>query len=316
MSEYWKSTPKYWCKHCKIYVRDTKLEKQQHEATGKHQGSLKRFLRDIHRGQERDERDKQRAKDEVERLNGVVAGRSSAGSTSTSGPSGTRKSAISPASGPRQASVSERKQQLAQLASMGVAIPDEFRREMAMAGDWQTISERPLGPTVKQEDDGDRKPDVHSIGVRKRKFGEEDQEEEDSGARVRKVWGSSLKTYPGGAHDDDEDLDFLLQKSKSSAKAKESIEAGPETIKTEQATNLEGIPAPDLDALSESRQNEGPVIKREDSNGEAKDIEAVSQLPDPIASEPKATDGTGGSGGVGGGGVVFKKRKARNIRKN
>ena len=50
MSEYWKSTPKYWCKHCGIYVRDTKLERTNHEATGKHQGALKRFLRDLHRG--------------------------------------------------------------------------------------------------------------------------------------------------------------------------------------------------------------------------------------------------------------------------
>ena len=27
--------PKYWCKHCKTYVRDTKLEKANHEATPK-----------------------------------------------------------------------------------------------------------------------------------------------------------------------------------------------------------------------------------------------------------------------------------------
>src|SRR5256885_11873454 len=93
MSEYWKSTvrrnpatpldlltefnngqPKYWCKHCSTYVKDTKFERAQHEATGKHQGNLRRFLKSIQDGHERGEREKQRARAEVERLNKVVAG--------------------------------------------------------------------------------------------------------------------------------------------------------------------------------------------------------------------------------------------------
>ncbi len=94
MSEYWKSTvstslfhvkfvlilrqPKYWCKHCKTYVRDTKLERTNHDATPKHQGNLKRFLKDLHRGHEKDEKDKERAKAEVARLNGLPVGSGSA----------------------------------------------------------------------------------------------------------------------------------------------------------------------------------------------------------------------------------------------
>ena len=57
MSEYWKSTPKYWCKHCSVYVRDTKLERTNHEATGRHQGAIKRSLRDLHRNAEQQERE-------------------------------------------------------------------------------------------------------------------------------------------------------------------------------------------------------------------------------------------------------------------
>jgi hypothetical protein len=68
MAEYWKSTasvahgmyglrltkfqPKYWCKYCEIFVKDTKFEKQQHEATGRHQGNIRRSLKGLHREQE------------------------------------------------------------------------------------------------------------------------------------------------------------------------------------------------------------------------------------------------------------------------
>ncbi|PCD42081.1 hypothetical protein AU210_004616 [Fusarium oxysporum f. sp. radicis-cucumerinum] len=127
MSEYWKSTPKYWCKHCETYVRDTKLERQNHESTAKHQGALKRFLRDLHRNHEREEREKDRAKREVERLNGVVGASSAA-----AGPS-SRPAPRAQQSAPTEASL---KKQREQLAAMGVAMPSDFRPEMAMPGEW------------------------------------------------------------------------------------------------------------------------------------------------------------------------------------
>ena len=85
MSEYWKSTPKYWCKHCSTFVRDTKLERANHDATAKHQNAVNRALRDLHRNHEREERDKERAKREVDRLNGVVSGAGSGSQASGSG---------------------------------------------------------------------------------------------------------------------------------------------------------------------------------------------------------------------------------------
>lgn len=216
MSEYWKSTPKYWCKHCKTFVRDTKLERTNHEATPKHQGNIKRFLRDLHRGHEREERDQQRAKDEVSRLNGVVSGNPSTSSGSNV-PPWQRKAAIPPlSSGPRQATPAERKQQLSQLAAMGVAVPEDFRREMAMVGDWQTLSERPLYEKAKEEEDSkDTKPpntgidrQKLNIGVRKRKYEGQDEEAEAGARVVRKGWGSTTRTCGGSS--DDVDLDALL----------------------------------------------------------------------------------------------------------
>ncbi|KAI9782733.1 MAG: hypothetical protein M1839_004721 [Geoglossum umbratile] len=284
MSEYWKSTPKYWCKHCKTYVRDTKLEKQNHEATPKHQGNLKRFIRDLHRGHERDEREKQRAKDEVERLNNVVSG-TAAGSSSHPAPPWRNKPATLPTPPtPRQITPAERKQQIAQLAELGVAIPDEFRGEMAMAGEWQTVSER----VIERHEDEDVKPDAHSTGVRKRKLLGEGSDGEDGGTATKINWGSTIKTHPG-AGDDLHDLDALLRK-KTTIKGKD---------KAKQLTG--DVPPKDGHPTDES------FIKREDSERDEKiprpppegslkdDVEVKVEEPPP-------------------GEVVFKKRKSKNIR--
>jgi hypothetical protein len=113
---------------------------------------------------------------------------------------------------------------MAQLAEMGIAIPEEYRQEMAMAGDWQITAVHPLDAHVKDEDDF--KSDGLNVGVRKRprekgEKGEEGEEEgeegeegeEDNGvaakSRVRRVWGSSTKAYPG-REEELADLDSLL----------------------------------------------------------------------------------------------------------
>lgn len=69
-----------------------------------------------------------------------------------------------------QATPAQRKQQLAQLAEMGVSIPEEFRPDMAMAGEWQVTSERIIEP------EGEKKPDALALGVRKRAVEEEEEE--------------------------------------------------------------------------------------------------------------------------------------------
>ncbi|KAK2755955.1 hypothetical protein FQN54_005752 [Arachnomyces sp. PD_36] len=306
MSEYWKSTPKYWCKHCKTYVRDTSYEKTQHEATGKHQGNLKRFLRDIHRGKEREERENQKAKDEVQRLNGIVAG-SGSGSDKQNAP-WNRKPVAPPVS--QQATANERKRQVAQLAEMGVAVPQEFRGEMALAGDWQTISERTI------EGDGkDGEGSGINIGVRKRKY-EGQEEEEEAGERVvKKGWGSTTRKYPG-FQEEDEDLDALLK----TTTAVNGRKTGRPAIKAESQ------PA---DATVKSEKVEGAedetssVIKKEESGSgvgswipENKSPEAGAAIK---AEDPGETDvppevAKESSEGQAAG-VVFKKRKPKHARK-
>ena len=203
--------PKYWCKHCKTFVRDTKLEKQNHDATPKHQGNLQRFLRELHRGNEREDREKQRAKDEVARLNGVLEGAAGLGVISSG-----RKPSVPAPTDKRQASPADRKRQLQQLADMGVAVPEEARRHMAMAGDWQIQSVTPIYEKIaaaqEEEDSKKYNPSALAVGVRKRQF-EGDEEKEEAGEKVvRKGWGSTIRTWQ---NNDDGELDNLLKVTKT-----------------------------------------------------------------------------------------------------
>lgn len=170
-------------------MRDTKIDRLQHESTGRHQGAVQRSIRNLHKNHDREERDKQRAKNEVARLNGLVGGAgTAAGAGRVARGGGDEMKA--------PAGHDERKRQLAQLAELGVAIPKEHRGEMALAGQWETVSERPV---VKEEQSEAAK----SYGVHnKRKREHEDEEDEDEhgggtggSGEGRKPWGSRFRAY-------------------------------------------------------------------------------------------------------------------------
>jgi hypothetical protein len=175
-------------------VRDTPFERKQHESTAKHQTNLKRFLRDIQNNHERDEREKQKAKAEVERLNKLTGGGTAQPVAASSTPT-IRKSTTG------ALTAVDQKRQWSQLAEMGIQVPDQFRGEMAMASNWQ------VAPKPKSEEtSGD---ESLSKGVRKRKLeGDEGEEEEQQIEQPsRKAWGKTTKSYPG---QDASNLDALL----------------------------------------------------------------------------------------------------------
>ncbi|KAJ6108320.1 hypothetical protein N7523_009643 [Penicillium sp. IBT 18751x] len=307
MAEYWKSAvshpfayyyvtpltrsfipqPRHWCKQCKIFIRDTPFEKTQHEASGKHQSSLRRFLRDIHKNNENQQKESQRAKTEVERLRKAVGGGSSASSAPSDAPS---KRAAAPA--PKPVSVEERKKQIAQLAEMGVAVPDEYRGDIALAGEWQTLSE------TKVDVEG-LEGAAKSIGVRKRKHdGDEEEDEYIPEPVARQGWGSRMKTYPG-AQDEDEDLDALLASTQDLKKPKQSLP----TNAKEEPEEQEPEPASVL-----KTEDEAPGSKnvRTDEAAQVK-IEVPGEGSLPAAAEiPPAQEETG---------PIFKKRKPKVMRK-
>ncbi len=246
-------------------------------------------MRDLHRGHEKEEKDKERAKSEVARLNGLVSGTGHAESSSSSG-FGRGPTPYIPT---LQATPSQRKQQLAQLAEMGVSIPDEFRGEMAMAGEWQVTSERIIDPNETIE----KKPEATGFGVRKR-VAPEDEEEAEAIETKKRKWGSIYRTHPGG--DDDADLDALLNKSTAKSKlASAGTEVKQESL--EGAGNeIKLLPKVDPDVGLEQKSS----IKREPSEGQVTLPDSSPPLADVDIKEEPDNAATN---------MVFKKRKAKNI---
>lgn len=306
MAEYWKSTPKYWCKFCQTYIRDTKFERQQHEATGKHQSAIQRSLRDLHRTREREDRERQRAKDEVARLNGLTASSSATAGSSAAGAKGKKPEP------PRQASAEERKRQLKQLADMGVAVPDEFRGEMALAGEWQTVAVKSLAsdaPSAYKDANLSASGALLNVGVRSKRKAEEEIEEEEAlealskgekKAPRRAGWGNSFKAYPGAkGGDPGDDIEALL--------------SGAKKVKMEEVKTEEDADEP----VKKEESTEDDGVKKEEGD---EDVKA-----DPVATEPKLSDippvkteedapEAKEDTGAAGGGVVFKKRKGKTMR--
>jgi hypothetical protein len=290
MSEHWKSTPKYWCKHCSCYVRDTKLERQNHESTAKHQGALKRFLRDLHRGHEREEREKDRARQEIARVSGVVTGSSS--SSSTTNPS-LRSTGAQP-SQTTASSEAQLKKQREQLAEMGVAMPSDFRPEMAMPGEWTVTSTRVIKD---KKDEPEVKVEATASGIRKREETEEQQEEEEAMRglfkRPRK-WGRDTKVMPGG---EDKDLDALLSGSLLSRKAPDEDDG----VKPEPADAPEG----EIKKETEEAASIDPAVKVEPQESTSA-IKSEDPENEPLV-KPETTEDVAAP-------VVFKKRKPKGMR--
>lgn len=235
----------------------------------------------MQRDQQREEREKQRAKDEVARLNGEVPG------SSAKDPPWKKKSAGGGgAPPPMQASVEERKRQMQQLADMGVAIPEEYRRDMAMVGDWQVIAQTAVrSQRMKKEESGDEdKSEVKSVGVRKRRLDEGEEEEEAVGRPAQKVWGSAFKAYPGSKAKE-EDLDALLGGTKAA-------------VQTESVVKEEDAPELPIKREDEAQYtNTAPAVAKPEADDQVKLQDAEAALP---AEAPAA-----------GSGVVFKKRKKK-----
>jgi hypothetical protein len=250
-------------------------------------------LRDLHRGHEKDEKDKERAKAEVARLNGMAAGGGSS-TTASSSSSGFGRGPT-PSLAKPQVTPSQRKQHLAQLAEMGVAIPDEFRPDMAMAGEWQVTSERIVEP------EGEKKPESMAIGVRKRAL----DEEETEAIEAKKIrWGSTYRSHQ--AEEDEGDLDTLLQNTMAKAKAPAvKIEMKVESKEVELLKVEPGVTDNEATGGLPSKLEQKPGIKREPSD-EANAIPAVNPAPQIELQQVRDESRDGG--------IVFKKRKTKNIR--
>ena len=149
-------------------------------------------MRTLHRSHERQEIEKQRAADEVARLK-----RSVSTGTSERPKTGVRNTLhLQKPFASDSASMSERKKQMSKLVEMGVVVPEEFRAEMAMAGDWHVVSEAQLEMTSPTKLEPEEK-DIPLLAKQKHNSTKGEGPRADDEDVQYRQWGTKTKQYPG-----------------------------------------------------------------------------------------------------------------------
>lgn len=174
----------------------------------------------------------------------------------------------------------DRKRQWEQLAALGVAIPTSARGDLAIAGEWKTVSEEVVGEV---NEDGEFKATALNKGVRKRPLDEEEEEQKAAGELItkKKGWGNTFKSFPG-SKGGDEDIESLFGKKKPAQ------EMHPEVKKEEQD---DGVKAEVDDDVDKKALKDIPTA--EEAEAKATEI-AVKKEEEDAPAAPA---------------VVFKKRK-------
>jgi hypothetical protein len=291
MSEYWKSTPKYWCKHCQTFVVDTPLGRKNHDVTAKHQSSLKRFLRDLHRNNERSQTSTANAKREVERLNNLISGGGSslacpAAALSVAKPEPKKAERWGVAK--RGLTDAEKRRQMKELEALGVAMPEEFRGDLAMPGEWTTVAiiEEGVGGMGKDKLSEKERLQKGLAEMTKKEVEEEERkrkwEEMDEDEKAIKGFKVQTMCYPGAAGMEENDISELFDRRQRKARVAVAVKA---EVKTEEETTVK---------VERADTPPGIQIEPGDTKVSVKEEEGA----------PPTDDN-----------VVFKKRKAKSVRK-
>lgn len=162
---------------------------------------------------------------------------------------------------PKKATIEDRKRQWEQLAAMGVALPEEARQDMGMAGDWKVVTKRVVGEVDEQ---GQFEAKQLNKGVHKRKIDdtEEDRIAAEGLITKKKGWGHTYKAFPG-SKGEDEDIEALFGAKKTSDIKKEDSTKMEDPVKGEEETQiLQNIPTAEE---AEAQAAEAPVKQEEDA---------------------------------------------------
>lgn len=163
---------------------------------------------------------------------------------------------------------------------MGVALPDAARGDLAIAGDWKTVSTQVVGEV---NNEGEFKALALNKGVRKRKIDEEEEEREAASEVItkKKGWGHTYKAFPGSKGGAD-DIEALLGKRPAAQRADQEVKKEKEEdggVKAEVRGESEEKALQDIPTVEEA---------------EAKAAEATVKQEEDVPAAPT---------------VVFKKRK-------
>jgi hypothetical protein len=194
---------------------------------------------------------------------------------------------------------------------MGIVVPQEFRKENAMAGQWETVATQPAKQSAlplpsklnaENDESGDVKPDLDRLAGSERKRKLEDDEKDTawlSNAKRPPNWGSDVRTLNDMGADDD--LDALLAGSTS---------AIIRTVKTEQSPNnsqAEEVERPGGEGIAE----QDGEIKEENSSEQDLQADPANV---PGERKFKSTEAESKDDDAEDIGSMFKKRKKKALR--
>ncbi|KAJ6259029.1 hypothetical protein Dda_5925 [Drechslerella dactyloides] len=299
----------------KLFVKDSPLSRKDHEASPRHQHALQRFLRDLHKNKEREAVAAENTKREAERLNNLD------NPDYVAKPLARRAADLvtKPAKASTFRSEEQQKKHLDELAALGVAMPESYRKEHALVGEWETVRviERPATPEdgAGSDDESDEKR------IKRRKLGDAGEGEEDDEEAEARNFTVRTMEYPGDTNvsrgigditfkkkgkskqvmrtmeypnqPSASDLGDIVFKKKGGAKAEPKEEepidrqAGESLKRSDNEEPSDQNPTP-------AESDENPVSKHEsDEEGKPTTVESVEE-------------GTG---------VAFKARKSRNTNR-
>lgn len=270
MADHWKSTNRYWCKFCSDFIKDTTFDRKNHETSPKHQNAIQRSLREIHKNKAKEDRDKQRARDEVARVTGVVSGKKPDSNVQGAPDFGQQKGHEE-----RKATPAERRAQMEQLMAMGIKLPGETQKEVTGVGEWEVVSKTVVEMPVyndegikKEEDCKDGILSSTNNGVRKRRVEDEEEDVRDEETMSKRKqyadWGSKFKRFPvPNKAQADENLEALLNgvgETSASRTAKSEIKT--EGVKEEESEEkpLAGVPPIDASGEDVKREESAPAV--------------------------------------------------------
>ncbi|KAF3918475.1 hypothetical protein ABW21_db0204004 [Orbilia brochopaga] len=327
MSEYWVSLKRYWCERCKLFVKDSPLSRKDHEASPRHQHALQRFLRELQKSKEREVVAAENTKREAERLNNLdnpdyvpkpLARRAA----------DIKAKPATPAKSSTYRSEEQQQKHLDELAALGVAMPETYRKEHAMAGEWETVRviERPATPEDAGSDD-----ESEQKRIKRRKLGdageEEQEDEEDAASRNFTV---RTMEYPPGDTSVSGSIGGITFKKKGSSKhamrtmeypnqpsapALGNIVFKKKGAKTEEKAEEEGPPIDrqageslkQSDNEEEEPSDRNPTPANPDDNPVSKHESDEEDKPVPAPPAVEAVEE--------GASVAFKVRKSRNTNR-
>lgn len=149
---------------------------------------------------------------------------------------------------------------------MGVMLPDEARGDLALAGDWKTVTEEVVGEI---NEDGEFQASSLNKGVHKRKLDEDEEEQKAAGELItkRKGWGHTYKSFPGSKGGED-DFESLLAKKTPQPSAPEAVKQEDGLKKEEPVEDDTGVALQDIPTAEEAaaQAQEAAVKTEEDAS--------------------------------------------------